>query len=43
VLKLLGWLAAGVVLVALGWFKLQRGRRKVTSTDRSGAATHPAD
>ncbi len=30
VLKLLGWLAVGVVLLALGWFKLQHGRQEVT-------------
>jgi hypothetical protein len=27
VLKLLGWLAVGVVLLAVGCFKLQRGRQ----------------
>jgi hypothetical protein len=37
VLKLLDWLAVGVVLLALGWFKLQRGRQEVTSDERSAA------
>ena len=36
-LKLLGWLAVGVVLLALGWFKLQRGREEITSAGRSAA------
>jgi hypothetical protein len=31
VLKLLGWLAVGVVLLALGWFKLQRGRQSAAA------------
>jgi hypothetical protein len=35
VLKLLGWLAVGVVLLALGWFKLHRSRQQVTSAERS--------
>ena len=39
VLKLLGWLAVGVVLLALGWVKVQRGRRKITSAERFAA--HP--
>ena len=39
VLKLLGWLAVGVVLLALGWFKGQRGRQEVTPAERS--ATPP--
>lgn len=26
-LKLLGWLGVGVVLLALGWFKVRRGRQ----------------
>jgi hypothetical protein len=30
VLKLLGWLAVGAVLLALGWFKLQRGSHEIT-------------
>jgi hypothetical protein len=37
VLKLLGWLAVGVVLLALGWFKLRRGREEVTSAERTAA------
>jgi hypothetical protein len=40
VLKLLGWLAVGAVLLALGWFKLQRGRREVTPAG-TGAAEEP--
>ena len=40
VLKLLGWLAAGVVLLALGWLKLQHGRQQVTPA-RTGAAEQP--
>ena len=36
-LKLLGWLAVGVVLLTLGWFKLQHGRQEVTSAERSAA------
>ncbi len=36
-LKLLGWLAVGVVLLALGWFKLQHGRQEVTSAERTAA------
>jgi hypothetical protein len=37
VLKLLGWLAVGVVLLGLGWFKVQRGHQEVTSDERSAA------
>jgi hypothetical protein len=37
VLKLLAWLAVGVVLLALGWFKLQRGHQQATSAERSAA------
>ena len=40
VLKLLGWLAVGAVLLALGWFKLQRGRQEVTPAG-TGAAEQP--
>jgi len=37
VLKLLGWLAVGVVLLGLGWFKQQRGRREVRSAGADAA------
>jgi hypothetical protein len=37
VLKLLGWLAVGVVLLALGWFKRQRGRQEVTPAGTDAA------
>ena len=40
VLKLLGWLAVGVVLLALGWLKLQRGRQEVTPAG-TGAPKEP--
>jgi hypothetical protein len=39
-LKLLGWLAAGAVLLALGWVKLHRGRPQVTPAG-TGAAEEP--
>jgi hypothetical protein len=42
VLKLLGWLAVGVALLALGWLKSRRGRHEVTSAERS-AAEFPID
>jgi hypothetical protein len=35
VLKLLGWLAVGVVLLALGWFRLRRSRQEVPSAERT--------
>jgi hypothetical protein len=37
VLKLLGWLAAGAVLLALGWVKLQHGRQEVTPAGTDAA------
>jgi hypothetical protein len=37
VLKLLGWLAVGVVLLALGWFKLRRGRQQAASAEPPAA------
>jgi hypothetical protein len=37
VLKLLGWLGVGVVLLALGWFKLRHGREEATSAGRTAA------
>jgi hypothetical protein len=40
VLKLLGWLAVGAVLLALGWVKLQRGGQEVTPAG-AGAAEEP--
>jgi hypothetical protein len=36
-LKLLGWLAVGVVLLGLGWFKVRRGRQEATSDEHSAA------
>jgi hypothetical protein len=42
VLKLLGWLAVGVILLALGWFKLQRSRQMVRSAE-VGAAERSED
>ena len=44
VLKLLGWLGVGVVLLTLGWFKLRHGRQEVASAERSAAQprTEPA-
>jgi hypothetical protein len=44
VLKLLGWLAVGAVLLALGWVKLQRGRQEVTpaSSQTSPPGATPA-
>ena len=41
VLKLLGWLAVGVVLLALGWFKLQRSREEATSPTKRNADLPP--
>jgi len=40
VLKLLGWLAVGAVLLTLGWVKLQRGRQEVTPAG-TGTAEQP--
>jgi hypothetical protein len=40
VLKLLAWFAVGAVLLALGWFKLQRGRQQVTPAG-TGTAEEP--
>ena len=40
VLKLLGWLAVGAVLLALGWVKLQHGRQQVTPAG-TGTAEQP--
>jgi hypothetical protein len=37
VLKLLGWLAVGVVLLALGWLKLRHGRQRVTPAGADAA------
>lgn len=41
VLKLLGWLAVGVVLLALDWLKLQRGRQEVMSAGTDVGAPEP--
>jgi len=39
VLKLLGWLAVGIVLLGLGWFKLRHGRHEVTSATTGSGET----